>query len=133
MAHQLRLVTEALAAVHSGDSEDAPLLHQASGIARVATLLLNQIDAYRGLVALPGPAPRPPSKPHRICRSRHPTLRRAWSPPQVVAVLDALSDPQLLLDGLVADLWWRHGAEVRHLDGDLDPRQLSLRDDPRWA
>ncbi|MCP4873124.1 MAG: hypothetical protein GY898_30900 [Proteobacteria bacterium] len=51
--HQLRLVIGVLAAVHEGQVDTLPELHQARGIAHVARTLQSQIDAYRRLVAAP--------------------------------------------------------------------------------
>ena len=51
--HQLRLVVGALAAVHEGQDDNLPGLHQARGIAHVARPLQSQTDAYRRLVAAP--------------------------------------------------------------------------------
>lgn len=51
--HQLRLVVGVLAAVHEGQDDALPELHQARGIARVARTLQSPIDAYRRLVAAP--------------------------------------------------------------------------------
>ena len=51
--HQLRLVVGVLAAVHEGQDDTLPELHQARGIAHVARTLQSQIDAYRRLLAAP--------------------------------------------------------------------------------
>jgi hypothetical protein len=60
--HQLRLVVGVLAAVHEGQDDALPELHQARGIARVARTLQSQIDAYRRLVAAPPKAAVSPER-----------------------------------------------------------------------
>lgn len=65
LAHHLSVLTTVLTSVHAGGGQPEPLTQHARGMIQVVRVLQLQIDAYRQLIGVELPVPRPSSRAGR--------------------------------------------------------------------